>query len=90
MYQIKKTSKFVDDYIRLKKAGYDIESLRVVVDLLAAGEPLPEEYDDHVLVRNWTGYRECHIEEDWLLIYRPHKTKPLITLTRTGTHTELF
>ena len=90
MYQIKKTNEFVEDYARLKKTGYDIDALRAVVDLLAVGEPLPEEYLDHALIENWTGYRECHIDYDWLLIYRPHKTKPIITLTRTGTHSELF
>jgi mRNA interferase YafQ len=90
MYQIKKTNEFVDDYVHLKKAGYDTDALKAVVELLAEGDPLPEEYYDHALVENWTGYRECHIDYDWLLIYRPHKTKPLITLTRTGTHSELF
>ncbi len=57
---------------------------------LAMGETLPAQNHDHDLSGNWTGHRECHILPDWLLIYRIEDDVLVLTLTRTGTHSDLF
>lgn len=61
-----------------------------VVGMLAMGEALADKYRDHVLGGNWVGFRECHILPDWLLIYRIDNEVLVLTLTRTGTHSDLF
>ena len=61
-----------------------------MVDLLAMGQPLPERNRDHALTGDWVGHRECHIQPDWLLIYRVEEDVLVLTMTRTGTHSELF
>ena len=88
-YEVKRTSRFKKDYRLAKKRGYDIQSLRDVVLLLADGKPLPEKNRDHALVGDWRGYRECHITGDWLLVYRKEDDILVLTLTRTGTHSDL-
>ena len=90
MYTVKPTSKFKKDYKTANKRGYDMDKLDAVISLLARGETLPEEYRDHVLAGNWRGHRECHIEPDWLLIYKINDGILVLTLTRTGTHSDLF
>lgn len=60
------------------------------IALLAMGEALPEKYYDHALSGNWNGHRECHIQPDWLLIYRCDDDVLVLTLTRTGTHSDLL
>ncbi len=72
------------------KRKYDISKLEEVVELLLAGESLPEKYLDHKLTGNWAGHRECHIEPDWLLVYYLENDLLTLTLTRTGTHSDLF
>ena len=62
--------------------------LAVVIDALAAGEPLAEGYRDHTLIGNYLGCRECHVSPDWLLIYQTTETE--LILVRTGSHGELF
>lgn len=56
--------------------------------MLAKGEILPANYKDHALTGNWIGHRECHIQSDWLLIYRIENGVLVLTLTRTGTHSD--
>jgi len=90
MYEIKKTTKFKKDYKLIKKRGYDLGLLGKVVDMLAEGKTLPEKYRDHELTGNWTGYRECHIKPDWLLVYYIVDDVLTLTLSRTGTHSDLF
>ena len=89
-YQIEMSTRFKKDYKLLKKRGYNMELLKKVVDILARGESLPEKYQDHPLSGNYKGTRECHIEADWLLIYRIEKDLLVLALTRTGTHSDLF
>lgn len=72
------------------KRGLKIGLLMDVVSALAMGEPLPEKNKDHALSGNWTGHRECHILPDWLLIYRIEDDVLVLTLARTGTHSDLF
>ena len=57
---------------------------------LANGEPLDDKHHDHALSGDWIGHRECHILPDWLLVYRIEDDVLVLTLTRTGTHSDLF
>lgn len=83
-------SSFKKDVKRIKKRGLPLSELQSVVDMLARGVPLPDRYRDHALVGDYSGFRECHIRPDWLLIYRLNKGELILSLTRTGTHAELF
>ena len=65
-----RSSQFKRDVKRLKKRGKDMEKLRNLLSLLVEQETLPDFYLDHPLRGNWKGYRDAHIEPDWLLIYR--------------------
>ena len=67
-----------------------IELLETVIETLAMGNTLPPENRDHDLTGNWRGHRECHIQPDWLLIYRIEGDVLVLTLSRTGTHSDLF
>lgn len=89
-YEIEMSTKFRRDYKLAKKRGYDLSLLEEVIDMLANGETLPPKYYDHSLDGNYSGYRECHIQPDWLLIYRIEKDVLILGLTRTGTHSDLF
>lgn len=90
MYKIAATGKFIKDLKLAKKRGYNLSLLSVVVDMLAAGKPLPEKYKDHNLSGNYAGCRVCHITPDWLLIYEVDGDELILYLTRTGTHSDLF
>jgi mRNA interferase YafQ len=90
MLTIKYQSAFKKDYKRIVKRGYDVRRLERVIDILASGNELPEEYKDHDLIGNYSGCRECHIAPDWLLVYEINNTELLLILTRTGTHSDLF
>lgn len=90
MLKLVTTSKFRKDYKLVKKRGYPIKVLEEVLDKLLTGEPLDEKYSDHALVGNYIGFRECHIQPDWLLIYSIENDKLILTASRTGTHADLF
>lgn len=89
-YTVKSTSEFKKEYRLAMKRGLKIELLDEVVKLLAMGETLPLKNKDHLLTGKWFGYRECHIQPNWLLIYRIDDDVLVLTLTRTGTHSDLF
>ena len=89
-YTVKHTTQFKKDYKRAIKRGLDIELLENVVSKLANGEALDEKNYDHALSGNWVGHRECHVLPDWLLIYRIDNNVLVLTLTRTGTHSDLL
>ena len=89
-YQIEISTRFKRDYKLAQKRGYDMSLLKEVIDILACGEQLPQKYCDHFLSGDYNGYRECHIQPDWLLIYRIEKDLLILGLTRTGTHNDLF
>jgi len=74
----------------MSKRGVDIELLDEVILLLRERKPLPKKYKDHPLTGNWAGYRDCHIQSDWLLIYRVDNDALILIATRTGTHSEIF
>jgi mRNA interferase YafQ len=78
------------DMKRMVKRGKDMRKLLEVIDLLSTGNPLPVQYRDHALTGNRKGYRDCHIESDWLLIYKVVDDALIILATETGTHSDLF
>ena len=89
-YDLAVTAQFRKDYKLAKKRGLKMELLEEVSAVLAMGETLAEKHKDHALTGNWAGHRECHILPDWLLIYRIEGEVLVLTLTRTGTHSDLF
>ncbi len=84
------TAKFKKDYKLAIKRGLNIGLLDDIIRTLARGEMLPEKYKDHELTGDWIGHRECHIQPNWLLIYRIEDNVLVLTLSRTGTHSDLF
>lgn len=89
-YTVKLTSQFKSDYKNAIKRHLPIELLDDVIKALANGETLHEKYRDHPLSGKWKGHRECHILPDWLLIYRIEKDILVLTLSATGSHSDLF
>ena len=89
-YSIQRTSQFKKDFKLAEKQGLDIPELEKVVNILAGGATLPLEYRDHELKGDYSGYRECHIEPDWLLIYKIYEDVLVLSLVRTGSHSRLF
>jgi mRNA interferase YafQ len=86
--KVTQTTQFRKDTRRLGKRGKDLSRLRGVVDLLLAGSVLPDRLRDHPLSGDWKGWRDCHIEPDWLLIYKLLSDE--LILGRTGSHSDLF
>ena len=89
-FNVKYTSRFKKDYKRLKKRGYDMGKLFDVIDLLRKGDELPPEYKDHPLQGNYVGHRDCHIEPGLVLIYFKNESTLVLSMTRTGTHSDVF
>ncbi|MEN8797302.1 MAG: type II toxin-antitoxin system YafQ family toxin [Akkermansiaceae bacterium] len=79
---------FKKDVKRMLKREKDSAKLVEVIEILASGDDLPPRYRDHTLSGNWAGWNDCHIEPDWLLIYK--RTGEELVLGRTGTHSDLF
>lgn len=90
MLTLKTTTQFNKDLKLIKKRGYNIKKLEKIVDRLLNQEVLEEKYRDHKLQGDYAGCRECHIEPDWLLIYYVENNVLTLTLSRTGTHSDLF
>ena len=84
------TNRFDKDLKLITKRKYDMKKLREVIYMLSNQQPLPEKYKDHELSGNYATYRECHIEPDWLLIYKIENETLTLILSRTGTHSDLF
>jgi len=82
------TKRFEKDVRLAQKRGKELKKLRIVMQLLVEEKRLPMKYSDHWLMGNYVKRRECHIEPDWLLIYKPEKRD--IIFERTGTHSDLF
>jgi mRNA interferase YafQ len=89
-YIVKYTTQFKKDYKLAKRRGLNIKLLHEVVTKLASGEKLPETYRDHALSGEWSGYRECHIQPDWLLIWEIREDELVLILMDTGSHSDLF
>ncbi|MDL2301038.1 type II toxin-antitoxin system YafQ family toxin [Lachnospiraceae bacterium OttesenSCG-928-D06] len=88
MLNIRYSTKFKKDFKTCVKRGYKMLLLHQAIDTLRIPAPLPEKNRDHNLSGNYSGYRECHIAPDWLLIYI--QTDEELKLDRTGTHSDLF
>ena len=89
-YTVLQTSHFKRELKRAAKRGCDIGLLKSIVVLLAEGKPLAEKHRDHALSGKFSGFRECHITPDWLLVYMVDNGQLVLTLTRTGSHSDLF
>lgn len=89
-FEIVWTTRFKKDYKLAMKRRMDMDLLDDIIRKLARGETLPDKNRDHDLSGDWIGHRECHILPDWLLIYRIDESVLVLTLTRTGTHSDLF
>lgn len=87
---VKWTNSFKKDYKKAIKRGLKIEKLDLVISKLANCEILEDKYRDHALTGEFIGLRECHIEPDWLLIYTIENNSLILTLSRTGSHSDLF
>lgn len=91
MLKIRFRKQFKKDYKRmLKQPGHTAELFQKVLTYLTNEQPLPEKYRDHALTGSYIGFRECHILPDWLLIYKIEAEILTLTLTRTGSHSDLF
>ena len=89
-YTVRQTTRFRKELKKMLKRGADRSKLSAVVKMLAAGETLPPQYHDHALTGDMAGMRDCHITPDWILLYRIANDVLVLTLTRTGTHADLF
>lgn len=87
-YRLHRTAQFKKDFKLISKRGWDLNKLKQVVDMLMNGEELPQNCKPHMLSGNWSGYTECHVDPDWLLVY--DIDEDLLTLYRTGSHSDIF
>lgn len=91
MLRIVPTARFRKDFERLKRSGNkDMNKLAKVINMLASGEVLPSGYRDHQLIGDKKRFRECHIEPDWLLMYEIRSGVLVLSLVRTGSHSEIL
>jgi len=87
-YPIRRTRQFKKDVKRLKRSGKDVEELLFVINKLAEGEKLSQNYQDHPLKGGFKDKRDCHIQDDWILLYSIEDNE--LILYRTGSHSQLF
>ncbi|MCF0116480.1 MAG: type II toxin-antitoxin system YafQ family toxin [Bacilli bacterium] len=90
MLEIVLSNQFKKDLKAAQKRGKELAKLKKVIETLQKEEPLPEKNKDHSLTGKYKDFHECHIEPDWLLIYRIEHDSLLLFLMRTGTHSDLF
>lgn len=91
MLKLRFTNSFKKDYRLLKKRGYDLNLLDEVVETLLKGEELDKKYKDHILLgKKYKGLHECHILQNWLLVYRIIENELILELCYSGTHSDLF
>ena len=90
IYEVKYTSQFKRSYKLMAKQGQDLSLIDEVIDQLRKGEKLDWKYRDHALNGNHSGYRECHIKPDWLLIYLIDNDVLTLTLVDTGSHSKIL
>ncbi|HRQ87524.1 MAG TPA: type II toxin-antitoxin system YafQ family toxin [Bacteroidia bacterium] len=86
--RITQTTQFKKDINKQTKRSKDLQKLKEVIELLVVGADLPPKSRDHSLAGSWIGWRDCHLEPDWLLIYKVSPDE--LILGRTGTHSDLF
>lgn len=90
MLEVFYSNQFKKDYKMAVKRHCDIEELFKVIELLKNQQPLPPEKRDHALTGDYSGYRECHVHPDFLLVYKVVDSQLQLYLYRTGTHADLF
>lgn len=90
MYKVIFTSQFKKDVKKARKRGADLRKFEEVLEILVSGSSLEAKYRDHALSGNWVGFRELHIAPDWLLIYYIEDDILVLTLSRMGSHSDLF
>ena len=92
MLRVEFTAQFKKDYKLAIKRGCNPDKLKKVIVLLCNEETLPRAYKDHILTnsKDYKNMRECHVEPDWLLIYKVYEDILLLKMIRTGTHSDLF
>ena len=90
LYAVKPTTRFRKDYKKMEKRNMDMSLLDSIIVLLADGKPLPPANRDHALTGNYAGHRSCHILPDWVLIYQIYKDVLVLSLTRTGSHSDVY
>lgn len=89
-YKIYWTSSFKRDYKRLMRRGKRWELAEAALAYLCRGQALPARYHDHALTGDYAGFREFHVQPDWLIVYKLDDGALVLTLMRTGTHSDLF
>ncbi len=90
MLKIVVSNQFKKDLRLAKRRGLDINKLSKAVNTLASNQRLEKRYHDHDLTGNLSGFRECYIDNDWLLVYRIDREELILLLFRTGTHSDIF
>ncbi|MBQ1462251.1 MAG: type II toxin-antitoxin system YafQ family toxin [Selenomonas sp.] len=89
-FDVQYTNRFLKDLKLAKKRKLNTNLLRDVIEKLRTGQKLDNKYHDHQLSGDYANYRECHIQPDWLLVYKIEMGIMTLTLMRTGTHSDLF
>lgn len=90
MYEINYTPEFIAAVRRCKRSGRNLQELWDAIELLAADGYLPESYRPHQLRDEWIGCWECHLDDDWLLVWRQYEEKMTLLFVNVGTHDDLF
>lgn len=90
LLELKKTAQFRKDLKRAVKRNLNIDLLDEIIQTLRERKPLEPKYRDHALTGDYADFRECHIQPDWLLIYMIDGDNIILTVSRTGTHSDLF
>ena len=90
MFKVVLSNRFKKDLKYAQKRGLNLDLLRMVVNTLADGKKLDKKYRDHELTGDYVGFRECHVQPDWLLVYRIEQEELELFLFRTGSHSDLF
>ena len=88
-YEVRVTTQFKKDLRKLNRQHKNISKLELVIAMLANREKLAPEYRDHALI-NGNGVRDCHIEPDWILLYEYSDSAKILSLIRTGSHSDLL
>ena len=90
-YKLHYTKSFKQDLRLLAKSPkFSVKKLSVVLIILKNGLQIPVDYKDHPLKGNWQGFRELHIQPDWIIIYKKHEKELILALIRTSSHVKLF
>jgi mRNA interferase YafQ len=90
LFSVVPTNRFKRNLKCISRQNKNIDELETIVNIIAARDILPPSNRDHTLTGNYSEHRECHIEPDWLLIYRVDEDDETIILVRTGSHSDLF